>query len=404
MENAKRIYSFYSYNRENFGNIGMENFPGQQKSNYFYHLLYDYLSGQGRFFDAWEFFEATGLPFKNPYFKVILICCYGASRERMDDMRGSIGRRLLAAGISPISFYYGFEKLIYIVNPKCIQDTNCDNIFCNLSLNFGLRLHCGISSMMDKIQDLPELFMQAEAALKESVFQGAGITQYNQITKESENVLNIADYIKLLDFFNRGMLDSVNKMLEEIFLKLTYRMPSVKNTVSTLFNMLNYFYINLSVIYKDICDIEQARICLLEANTLSEMKIVVTGTIHSMFARFSEFNEINYSNYIINYMINEVRTRYSTKLTLYELADKLAMNYNYISGLFTKKVGMTFQEYLMSYRLDKSRELLLYGTHCMNEIAGECGFYDSKYFGKAYKKRFNMTPAKYRDQFHTSKH
>jgi AraC-type DNA-binding domain-containing proteins len=246
---------------------------------------------------------------------------------------------------------------------------------------------------------LPKLFIQAEAALKESIFEGVKVVRYDQIKKESEIVLNLGDYIKLLDYFNRGYLNEVYKLIDDVFIKLAYSMPSVKDTVSMLLNMLNYLYINLSVIYRDIFDIEEVRIRFVDANTLSDMKAIVIGTINSMYAKCSEMNAKDYSDHIVNYIINEVRTCYHTKMTLYELANKLAMNYNYISGLFAKKTGITFQEYLLCYRLDKARELLLCGNYCMDEIAGKCGFYDSKYFGKAYKKRFNMTPVKYRNLF-----
>jgi AraC-type DNA-binding domain-containing proteins len=248
---------------------------------------------------------------------------------------------------------------------------------------------------MEGIQMLRKLFMQADSALKESMFKGVKVYRYDEITKDSNLVINIRDYIKLLDLFSRGNLNEIHMLVEDIFIRLINARSNAKNTISMLFNMLNYLYINLSTIYKDVCDMEEVRASFAGANNMFNMKVIVMKTIDDMFARVMDANKMDYSNHIINYLINEVKTRYNTKITLYELADKLAMNYSYISVLFARNAGVTFQEYLQSFRLDKARELMLSGEFRMNKISEKCGFYDSHFFSKAFKKRFNMTPGEY---------
>jgi AraC-type DNA-binding domain-containing proteins len=377
------------------GDIGRTNCLKEQQCKYYCYMLYDYLSGMDRFPDIMKLINEAGLPLSNPFLKIALIYNDCAGMERVEEIRYLINKRLEDAEIPFLSFYSISGKLLYVLNHKAHQGIPCDYIFYEHVLNSELKLYCGVSTSMEGIQMLRKLFMQADSALKESMFKGVKVYRYDEISKDSNLVINIRDYIKLLDLFSRGSLNEIHMLVEDIFIRLINAKPNAKDTINMLFNMLNYLYINLSTIYKDVCDMEEVRISFKGANNIFNMKVIVIETIDEMYARVMKANKMEYSNHIINYLINEVKTRYNTKITLYELADKLAMNYSYISGVFAKNAGITFQEYLQSFRLDKARELMLSGEFRMNRISERCGFYDSHFFSKAFKKRFNMTPGEY---------
>lgn len=70
-----------------------------------------------------------------------------------------------------------------------------------------------------------------------------------------------------------------------------------------------------------------------------------------------------------------------------------------ISG-FTKKfhalTGLAPSEYILSLRLQKATDLLYTTEYSLEEIARECGFYDANYLIKAFKRRYGVTPGKFR--------
>ena len=57
---------------------------------------------------------------------------------------------------------------------------------------------------------------------------------------------------------------------------------------------------------------------------------------------------------------------------------------------------MNPNRYIRSFRLAHARELLRKTAHPISYIAFETGFQDARYFSRAFKQDFGMTPTAYR--------
>ena len=68
------------------------------------------------------------------------------------------------------------------------------------------------------------------------------------------------------------------------------------------------------------------------------------------------------------------------------------------SGLrrkFHAYAGMSPKQYLIKLRLDKAVNLLINGNCSVKEVAELCGFSDDKYFSRAIKKQYGISPSKF---------
>lgn len=76
-----------------------------------------------------------------------------------------------------------------------------------------------------------------------------------------------------------------------------------------------------------------------------------------------------------------------------------------ISG-FTKKfhslTGLAPSEYILSLRLQKATDQLYTSELSLDEIARQCGFYDANYLIKAFKRKYGVTPGKFRIKYKQS--
>ncbi len=63
---------------------------------------------------------------------------------------------------------------------------------------------------------------------------------------------------------------------------------------------------------------------------------------------------------------------------------------------FRKNLNQSPIEYLISYRLNEAKKLLRSSELPITEICYECGFSDSSYFGKAFRKAYGLSPREYR--------
>ncbi|MNC35802.1 HTH-type transcriptional activator RhaR [compost metagenome] len=68
-----------------------------------------------------------------------------------------------------------------------------------------------------------------------------------------------------------------------------------------------------------------------------------------------------------------------------EMAKRVNMSRSYFSQCFKDMIGMTFNEYLRSIRIDKAKEYLQY-----------TGYTDQKYFSRVFYEKTGMLPSEYR--------
>lgn len=96
-------------------------------------------------------------------------------------------------------------------------------------------------------------------------------------------------------------------------------------------------------------------------------------------------------NAILQYL-NE----YHTNISLDDLCRHFSRSRSYISHMFRKTYNMTFKEYVNELKLSDAHKLILNTDMSVTEVAYESGFGDVSYFIGCFKKRFGVSPLKYR--------
>ena len=84
-----------------------------------------------------------------------------------------------------------------------------------------------------------------------------------------------------------------------------------------------------------------------------------------------------------------------------EIAHQFNLSRSYLSKKFKSSTGFGFKEYMINIRIKKACELLLGTDKTITEIAFECGFNDSNYFGDAFRRVKGVSPHKYRKNAET---
>lgn len=79
-----------------------------------------------------------------------------------------------------------------------------------------------------------------------------------------------------------------------------------------------------------------------------------------------------------------------------EIASAANISEREANRIFQKTIRETPFEYLTTYRLNRAKELLSHSDLSITEISYRCGFTDSAYMGKQFRKAYGMTPKEYR--------
>ena len=84
-------------------------------------------------------------------------------------------------------------------------------------------------------------------------------------------------------------------------------------------------------------------------------------------------------------------------LTLEDLAGEAGLSVRQFCRVFSSTVGKTPHNYLLDLRCDRARNLLRNSSEPVNAISEKVGFKSSTRFIQCFKKKFGMTPGKFRN-------
>ena len=95
--------------------------------------------------------------------------------------------------------------------------------------------------------------------------------------------------------------------------------------------------------------------------------------------------------------VEYVRENYADQsISIETVCRTLGVSAAYFSTVFKKETGKTFIGYLTDYRMEAAEELLLTTDVKTYMIAEKVGYGDPNYFSYAFKKKYGMSPSKYR--------
>lgn len=92
-----------------------------------------------------------------------------------------------------------------------------------------------------------------------------------------------------------------------------------------------------------------------------------------------------------------MQEHYGEEITVEQLAKLSRMSKYHFIRVFRSLTGDTPYRYLLLYRIDRSKQLLLDTHMTVQEIADACGFSSSKNYIAAFRSCAGLTPGKFRD-------
>lgn len=268
---------------------------------------------------------------------------------------------------------------------------------------FKIYISVGISQTYNGMDSLYLCNREAKVVLNSSIVSGLyDVNYYNQnidteknyhYSLEDEicliNCLKTGDYNKTKAFLNQVIREN-HRMLSEANQTLTqWFLMELINTLARVCNEMNLpdrvVDLNLPVFFKTM-NLQQSfqklyeeyeKVCLwISKNKKShneKMKKDIVAYIHE--------------HYLDNSM------------SLIEVADHIGINSSYLSTFIKENMGDTFLNYVTKLRMDKAKGLLLTTDLSLQEIAEYIGYANSGAFIRVFKKKFELTPGAYRNQY-----
>lgn len=95
--------------------------------------------------------------------------------------------------------------------------------------------------------------------------------------------------------------------------------------------------------------------------------------------------------------LQEITQHGTEKSTLSQrISDHMHADYSHLSQIFSSVEGFTIEQYFITQRIEKVKELLVYNEQSLNEIAYDLGFSSIAHLSGQFKKVTGMTPSYFR--------
>lgn len=207
---------------------------------------------------------------------------------------------------------------------------------------------------------------------------------------------------KLLEAISKGKLNKVEVMVSSILNRGTE-----ERLADSLRNRKNYLIILNTLLRKAAEKGEVHPYHIHKLSSFFAMKIEelysIEGSIQlqkDMMLKYcllvKEHSLKRYSN-LVGKVITMVSYDLTADLSLKGIAARLNVNASYLSSAFKKESGETLTDYVNRKRMESAAYILAHSDKQIQAVAAECGFLDSNYFIKIFKRFYGMTPTEYRE-------
>ena len=300
-----------------------------------------------------------------------------------------------------LNLYY----LDNINNIRVVQQNYCKSIYAKLieymdSNTFSITT----SEIAPSSSPFQALYLQCYYSSKEHMLTSDSPSS-NTVAKGEKNY--ISPYSARLEYEILKSFDFKNPLLtKQLFKNAILNLTSKENiSLWSLSDLISFFVIVLNKkIYKynethnsSHDYISETKISNFE--TIESIEDFFNGQIERIYA-ILQGNTTDASQDTVNIMVNYIHENFFLDITLQDIASNiLYMHPSYLSRLFKSKLNISFSKYLLQYRLEVSKKMLLeYRSTSIAEIASLCGFSDCSYYVKQFKAAYNITPNFYRNQ------
>ncbi|HPF87603.1 MAG TPA: helix-turn-helix domain-containing protein [Candidatus Limiplasma sp.] len=272
---------------------------------------------------------------------------------------------------------------------------------------FNDSITIGVSTVFDDFSDAQGAFRESQNVLlyrgviKQQQTPESSITFFDDVKPDS---LDVDEYpralvAELTDSISHLKKDTAYAKLDEVI-----RWVYSKNLPINAFQFyLMHLTVDLFMVLRvghSISDVMKTNRPLMEELAM----IVSPDDMRSFFTKrlvdpiMDILSEAGSSqDQIADQVLKIIEEEYASDLSIESCAERLNYHPTYIWRVMRNKLGTSFQEYLIKYRMDMARKWLVETDITVNEIAARLRYNNAQNFIRSFKKLTGTTPGHYRE-------
>lgn len=191
-------------------------------------------------------------------------------------------------------------------------------------------------------------------------------------------------------------METINQLLKYVYSAHPDQLPLIRSRATQLLHLLRDIASRQEGA-ESLCD-SCTRIfipAMKKAASTEAVDETLNEALYSFIGYSFDFIQVDHSNTIYRVM-EYIKSNYSRKITLEQIASCACLSSSHISALFRKQTGSTISAYINHVRIEKSKLLLRQPDIAIADVAAMCGFEDQSYFTRVFKSQTGISPKRYR--------
>ena len=356
------------------------------------------------------------ISFQGPYFCCLVIHTSSAQNEEgmspqllFASVQKQAEERLAQKWQAKCFSYLGNTVLIaQLRDKKEVSELTdeCDRFCKYASRIIAAVVTVGIGQVCDRVSELSKSYSGAREAVSYRVLYGASrAINMNEIAPKEGAEPDSTSEAELSNLFKTIRLSSQEDILEaaeQYLSRLSSPEKSMQQhqvAVMELVSALYRFSANHNISMEDFCsDIGRlySRLMEMEPERLGQWLKNISLFFQDKIACARDQST---SSFIVQAK-EYVKNHYDDEdLSLDSVCQELGVSNSYFSTIFKKEEGTSFIGYLTDYRMEKASRMLIETNEKSYIIAKQVGYADANYFSYVFKRRFGVSPSKYRTEY-----
>jgi len=342
--------------------------------------------------------------------------CSGCTHPKCNEMHTHLYGSSEAVRWGGKYIYYCHMGLVFIASPLCNENGNMDGSLIAGPLVMGeltdTLCELPVENMKESVKSLP-VFQTPKVNSLAEILRLKAISSKNEQSEildslylctqyKDSSLENIIDYEKRLQTaISSNDIHEAKSILNEItgniLLSGSFDLPSIKTRCLELIVLISRSAIDAGADVNLILNSNDNYIQKIEQfSSIEELSVWLTEILYRFINVAVELSQARHSDMIYKTM-EYVKSNYSEKFSLDDIAAHIFLSRSYISSVFKKETGKSLSSYINYVRIEKSKQILLDRSVSLVDVAGLCGFDDQSYFSKVFKKSVGISPKKFRD-------
>ncbi len=264
-------------------------------------------------------------------------------------------------------------KLIKIIEKDYIEQISTSSMY------------VGVSDSSNDLTNINELISQSyEAQFLRFWSATEKVFEYSKISSSFE-IKNIF-WEELFTQLTQGRREIVHSQINKLFMDISKQ--------AILQKQLCFIILKLRLFVKpdEVVSLDIGK-WLLKFERIDDLKVYMLKEVDENLKKI--YND--QGNHLLDDVVAYIEANYMKSLTIAHLSSIFHMNSTYLGQLVKERLGVSFNKYLNSIRIDKAKALMIkYPNIKFIQIAENIGYTDAQYFSKTFKSLTGHSPSEFK--------